>query len=171
MWPFSKSKIVNKTVVTLLPPILGTFQEHAKVLKKFLPNVTKDELAYAKKNWADGDIIRVLSPMEVNKKTSDIVDNLHDQGWNITMRSLDDPHCDCSNYYSSRCCNGINLGLHTDDNISVYDITFPDSLLSRGSFMEELTEDKVIPLTKAEAEHFHSQKVLTTRRAQIVEVC
>lgn len=170
MWPFSKSKTVNKTVVALLPPLLGTFQEHAKILKKFLPNVTKNELAYVKSRWSEGIQVRFMSPIKADTKSSDIIEDLNEDGWHTQIRSLDDPSCDCHNYYSNRCCDGINLGLHTDGNISVYDVTFPDSLISRGSFMEELTEDKVIPLTKAEAEHFHSQKVLTTRRAMIVEV-
>lgn len=170
MWPFSKSKTVNKTVVTLLPPLLGTFQEHAKILKKFLPNVTKDELAYAKEKWSEGTHVRFLSPTKEDTKVVDSISELHDNGWYAQLRSIDNPSCDCHNYYASRCCNGLNMGLHTGGNISVEDISFPDSLLSRGSFMEELTDDKTIPLTRSEVEHFGSQGVSTTRQAKILEV-
>ena len=169
MFSFLKKKTVNKTVVALLPPLLGTFQEHTKILKKFLPNVTKSELAYAKSKWSEGVFVRFMSPIKLDNKSADTMHDLNEDGWHTQIRSIDEPSCDCDSYYFSRCCDGINLGLHTESSISVYDVTFPDSLISRGSFMEELTEDKVIPLTKAEAEHFRNQQVLITRRAMIVE--
>lgn len=170
MWPFSKAKSnINHSVITLLPPLFGTFQEHAKVFKTLLPNITKKELEYVKSRWEDNDSIRFLSPAQVDK-SDEFFYHLEDKEWMVQRRALDKPHCDCHNYYASSCCNGIAMGLHTNDNINVEDIDFPKTLFSRGSFIEELSEGVSIPLTQAEVDHFLSQGLSTTRSVKIVEV-
>lgn len=170
MWPFTKKNTVNKTVVVMLPPVLGTFQEHSKVLKKYLPTMTKEEMAYALKMWSDGQYIRFLSPISASSTNEmDKAHQLEDNGWHLILRALNEPSCDCNNYYMSSCCGGINFGIHTGNNIHVQDIKFPESLLSRGSFMEELSENKIIPLTPKEREILLDQNVVFSSNAKILE--
>ncbi|MEI2419865.1 hypothetical protein V6O07_06305, partial [Arthrospira platensis SPKY2] len=130
----------------------------------------KEEMEYAFKMWSDGQYIRFLSPISASSTNEmDKAHQLEDDGWYLRLRALDEPACDCNNYYMSTCCGGINFGIHTDGNIDVQDIKFPESLFSRGSFMEELSDNKIIPLTPKEREILLDQNVVFSRNAKVLE--
>lgn len=165
MWPFKTKYPKVKNIVAITPPILGKFEDHLKVIEKIYPTFSKEEIKWMEEALSTGSIstLHMLSPLDDNLPIL--------TGWEITHphgpldgRKLGENWHECSGFFKGTCCSGTLPLMKNRNNLMERDIQLPESFLTRGSFVMEISSvhtklpTQYIQLTEEEHDYIFGQE-------------